>query len=88
MIYVVLPFGEEPEGLQKTIREIDPGAYTDYAPKAYFLAFSGTAKTLSDRLKFTVENDAECKDGMVAALGDNHGYANADFWDWVTQQTK
>ena len=83
MNFAVIPFNDPGPEFQEIIDRIDPGAYVAYAPKVYFVRFTGTAASLASAVGFTGESRA--MPGVVVASQDYFGYGNTDLWGWLSQ---
>lgn len=83
-IYVVAPLDEDDDrpDLTPLIRSIDEKAYVTYAPNIYFLSFKGPTSSLHKMLDLNRYGIAV----VVASIGDNFGFAQKDFWDWIKER--
>ena len=81
MIYLVIPLSDDPRDLKKIAEEADPGAYVAYAPRVYFVRFTGTAQKLAE--KFGFAGGEGVHRGIVARMGSNFGFASKDLWGWI-----
>ena len=87
MIYAVMFLTDEFQDLTDTIREVDPSAYTTYAPRAYFLRFDGPASSLNKIMdtKLAVSTWSE-NQFIVVEVGKNFGFAKGDLWNWIKER--
>lgn len=89
MNFAIIPFEDPSPDFINTIMNIDSGAYIQYAPKIYFVNFSGTADSLATRVGFSksatvgILGNAVPKPGIVLRISDYFGYGNASMWDWL-----
>ena len=81
MIYAVIPLADPNYDLLGAVKQIDSGAYVDYAPRVYFVRFNGTASSLAKAVGFS--EDSHSLDGVVTTFEDFFGYGNADLWGWL-----
>ena len=82
MIYAIIPFRLPNEDkLLEKIKDLGTPAYTDEAPKAYFVSYEGTTNQLSDAIGYS--EDDEMGTGIVMPVMNRAGYAVKDLWEWM-----
>lgn len=88
MLYVVIPLAEtssaQEDVLRSRVQRIDPTAYIDYAPRAYFMKYNGSASSLAIALGMSNRSsDRPPKLGAVMRFTDYYGHADPALWTWI-----
>ena len=90
-VYMVVPLGgDDLNAFRTSIQELGShtAIYDDYAPRAWFVSFDGTAKQLSDKLGFTIrEGNEKPITGVVTGIDGYYGFGSKDLWVWLKNQT-
>lgn len=85
MLYAVVPLaGDEPklpDDLKGNFRHINE----QYAPKAWFVTFSGTTEELTDLIwpDNSDEDDYPMPVGVVIRMDRYNGLASKQLWEWL-----
>ena len=81
MIYAIVPL-EKGKDLEEVVKNVDEGAYMDYAPQVYFVSYKGSSAELVQHLGFTSKSESPTT-GLVLRVGHHQGYANSALWEWM-----
>ena len=83
MIYAVIPIGNH-EKLAAKIGDFGDKYFGRLAPDVYLVDFSGTARSLADKLGLNTEEDVL---GLVVGVNSYAGFADPDVWEWFRIRT-
>ncbi len=83
MNFAIIPFDDPEYDLLDKVKTIDPGVYVRYAPRIYFVRFSGTAESLASDLGFSGKTRSEA--GIVLPAKGYYGFGKLDLWEWLKQ---
>ncbi len=82
MIYAIVPFQRsDKEKLREKIEKLGVPVYTDEAPIAYFVSYTGTTRKLAEAIGFS---GGELGTGIVIPISNYYGYAAKDLWEWMS----